>query len=183
MLATRRPAPPSRRPCVRPPLTTRVRAEQAEVAACRPRAELTGADAAAWAATAAAVATALATDESEADTLLARAHGWTASPYLRGSLTDAVPDPAAVSAALAVLTDDLGLDVADAAAVVRAFPETLSRDADARLRANLGVLAKQWKMGAAAQAAAVKRAPRILGYTIDCAGDCAGECDRCWVRF
>ena len=183
MLATRRPAAPARRYCVHRTLTARVRAEKAEVTACRPRAELTGADAAAWASTAAAVATALDTDEGEADTLLARAHGWTASPYLRGSLTDAVPDPAAVVASLAVLTDDLGLDAGDAAAVVRAFPETLSRDADARLRANLGVLAKQWRMSPPAQAAAVKRAPRILGYTIDCAGDCAGECDRCWVRF
>lgn len=152
-------------------------------ASCRPRAELTGDAAAAWAAASAAVSSALAVDAGEADTLLARAHGWTPSPYLRGSLVDATPDPAAVAAALAVLTGDLGLSSSDAAAVVRSFPETLSRDADARLRANLAVLEKQWKIKGAAAAGAVKRAPRILGYTIDCAGDCAGECDRCWVRF
>lgn len=27
------------------------------------------------------------------------------------------------------------------------------------------------------------RRPEVLGYNIDCLGDCAGECNRCWVRF
>jgi len=150
----------------------------------RARASLTGADAAAWTGAVAAVTAALGVGEGDADTWLARAHGWGASPYLRGSLVDAVPDPAAVAASLEVLTGDLSLSPADAASVVRLFPEALSRDADAQLRGVcLATLEKQWRMKGAAAASAVKRAPRILGYTIDCAGDCAGECDRCWVRF
>ena len=151
--------------------------------ACRPRTTLTGPSLAAWDAAADAVSTALAVPAADADALLARAHGWTPSPYLRSTLTDAVPDPAAVAAALAVLTDDLGLGAEEAAAVVRAFPEALSRDAESQLKANLALLERQWRMTGAAAAGAVKRTPRILGNTVDCEGDCIGECDRCWVRF
>ena len=56
-------------------------------------------------------------------------------------------------------------------------------ESDAQLKANLALLEKQWRMTGAAAAGAVKRTPRILGNTVDCEGDCIGECDRCWVRF
>jgi hypothetical protein len=30
---------------------------------------------------------------------------------------------------------------------------------------------------------AVLRNPPLLGYNVDCMGDCVGECNRCWARF
>lgn len=24
---------------------------------------------------------------------------------------------------------------------------------------------------------------QVLGYNVDCEGNCMGECNRCWVRF
>ena len=28
----------------------------------------------------------------------------------------------------------------------------------------------------------VLRVPQVLGNNLDCVGDCAGECNRCWAR-
>lgn len=28
----------------------------------------------------------------------------------------------------------------------------------------------------------VMRVPQVLGNNLDCVGDCAGECNRCWAR-
>jgi hypothetical protein len=91
-----------------------------------------------------------------------------------------------VAAAVAVLMDGEGLamDAETAAGVVAAFPECLALDGDgAAVRAAVAKLAADWKMAGSVAARAIARTPRVLGYTIDCAGDCVGECDRCWVRF
>ena len=52
-----------------------------------------------------------------------------------------------------------------------------------RLQANIAKLEKEWKIKGPAVAGVLKRQPRVLGYSVDCLGDCIGECDRCWVRF
>ena len=56
--------------------------------------------------------------------------------------------------------------------MLRSFPETLHLDAAAQLRGNVAKLAKEWKIQGPAAAGCVKRTPRLLGYTVDCAGDC-----------
>lgn len=56
----------------------------------------------------------------------------------------------------------------------------LSLDA---LTANVAKLQRDWKLEGQVLARAVARQPAVLGYTIDCMGDCAGECNRCWARF
>ena len=28
----------------------------------------------------------------------------------------------------------------------------------------------------------ILRVPQVLGNNLDCVGDCAGECNRCWAR-
>lgn len=91
-----------------------------------------------------------------------------------------------MAAAVGVLTDGDGLamDGEMAAAVVASFPECLALDGDgAAVRAAVAKLASDWKMVGPTAARAIARTPRVLGYTVDCAGDCIGECDRCWVRF
>ena len=143
---------------------------------------------AAWDACLAALAP-LGLDTSESADALGRAFGWGRSTYWRGSRERAPPDPAAVTAALAVLmgsADEGGLEMepSDAAGVIASFPECLALDGDgSQARAAVAKLAKEWRMVGAVAAKAVVRTPRVLGYTVDCAGDCIGECDRCWVRF
>jgi hypothetical protein len=91
-----------------------------------------------------------------------------------------------VAAALGVLMDPDGLamDPPTAAAVVEAFPECLALDGDGdTVRTAVAKLASDWKMTGGTAARAIARTPRVLGYTVDCLGDCIGECDRCWVRF
>lgn len=64
----------------------------------------------------------------------------------------------------------------------QAFPELLGCTQDA-LRANVAKLRSDWKLDGRVLAGAVARQPAVLGYTLDCGGDCAGECNRCWARF
>jgi hypothetical protein len=55
----------------------------------------------------------------------------------------------------------------------QAFPELLGCGPD-RLRGNVEHLRSAWKLDGPVLAAAVVRQPTLLGYTIDCMGDCAG---------
>jgi hypothetical protein len=65
---------------------------------------------------------------------------------------------------------------------LKAFPELIGCSVDA-LQGNVAKLQKDWKLEGQVLAKAVVRQPAVLGYTIDCMGDCAGECNRCWARF
>eukprot|EP00873_Tetraselmis_striata_P011066 jgi/Tetstr1/431330/TSEL_021021.t1 len=49
--------------------------------------------------------------------------------------------------------------------------------------ANVTELEKTWKIKGPTLSATLKRRPEILGYNVDCLGNCLGECNRCWVRF
>lgn len=131
---------------------------------------------------------------THSDELLTTAFGWGRSTYWRGSVEEATPDPAAVRGSLSFLLaadavaaasdaadaasapssnqHDLSLSRAEALAVLRSFPETLNLDAEEQLRGNVAKLAKEWKIQGPAAAGCVKRTPRLLGYTVDCAGDC-----------
>jgi hypothetical protein len=66
---------------------------------------------------------------------------------------------------------------------VKAFPEVLGCHVDSQLSGNVAKLQKEWKLEGDVLRGAVLRNPSILGYNVDCLGDCAGECNRCWVRF
>lgn len=114
------------------------------------------------------------------DALLSTAFGWGRSTYWRGSVEEETPDPAAVKGALSFLMadpssadpNDLSLTRDEALAVLRSFPETLNLDAEQQLRGNIAKLSKEWKIQGGAAKGCVKRTPRLLGYTVDCAGDC-----------
>lgn len=78
----------------------------------------------------------------------------------------------------------LGLsEDAKLAKVVKGFPEVLGCGVDDQLKQAVEVLEKTWKMRGPVIANTVMRRPQVLGYNYDCEGDCAGECNRCWVRF
>jgi hypothetical protein len=87
-----------------------------------------------------------------------------------------------VAAALAFLSE-LGLQQAEVTKVLKTFPELLGCDVEQQLRKNCQKLTNDWKLKGKVLAKAVVRSPAVLGYTIDCMGDCAGECNRCWARF
>ena len=77
----------------------------------------------------------------------------------------------------------LGMGEEEVARVVRAFPEVVGCPVEPQLQACLRKLEKQWRMSGDVAARAILRKPNLLGYTIDCVGDCVGECQRCWARF
>ena len=52
-----------------------------------------------------------------------------------------------------------------------------------QLQGNVEKLKKDWKMTDKVIPNVVKRQPAVLGYNVDCEGNCQGDCNRCWVRF
>ena len=51
------------------------------------------------------------------------------------------------------------------------------------LRALQAFLARTYRLEGPTLASVLERKPQVLGNTLDCAGDCVGECNRCWARF
>lgn len=121
-------------------------------------------------------------ERPDAEKFLTRAYGWGSQAYWRKEKVEEVPDPENVQACISYL-NDLGLEDADLMGVIKKFPEVLGCDVETRLKNNVAVLENQWKMKGMVITNTLKRKPEILGFTIDCYGDCAGECNRCWVRF
>ena len=68
--------------------------------------------------------------------------------------------------------------------VLTAFPEAVALDVDTVLAPNVALLERTYRIPAGpALAGVLKRKPQVLGNNLDCSGDCAGECNRCWARF
>ncbi|KXZ47561.1 hypothetical protein GPECTOR_34g720 [Gonium pectorale] len=130
-----------------------------------------------------ALAGALGFSADECGQLLARAFGWKTQAFWRREKVEELPTPGQVSGVLAFLHDDLALSPEEQLKLVRAFPEVLACDVQERLRANVAQLQSQWRLQGATLSKAVLRQPQVLGYSVDCGGDCIGECNRCWVRF
>jgi hypothetical protein len=123
---------------------------------------------------------------------VARAFGWASQAYWRHAVVCAAPEKKRVLAALAFLCEPeqegnesgpLGLSAAEAAEVLKSFPELLFLDAQTRLGANAAQLRRQWRLEGGVLRGAVGRNPRALGYDVDCQGSCVGDCHRCWARF
>jgi hypothetical protein len=69
-------------------------------------------------------------------------------------------------------------------AVLTAFPEAVALDVDTVLAPNVALLERTYRIAPGpALAGVLKRKPQVLGNNLDCSGDCAGECNRCWARF
>eukprot|EP00198_Chlamydomonas_reinhardtii_P000984 XP_001690319.1 predicted protein [Chlamydomonas reinhardtii] len=145
--------------------------------------ELTEAEAQQWQESVEALDGVLGFGADECSRLLARAFGWTTQAFWRREKVEELPSPDQVCEALAFLAADLGMSTEEQVKTVKAFPELLACDAETRLRANTAQLQKQWRMQGATLTKAVLRQPQVLGYSVDCSGDCIGECNRCWVRF
>ena len=122
-------------------------------------------------------------EPTKAHAAVGKAFGWGGQAYWRHEKEEEVPSVAAVEASLEFLASIGISSEADVAGVVSKFPECLAVDV-ALMQGNVEKLTKTFSMKGAALANGIKRKPRqALGSTIDCEGNCAGECTRCFAQF
>ncbi|CAK0784776.1 hypothetical protein CVIRNUC_007980 [Coccomyxa viridis] len=121
-------------------------------------------------------------EEEECDTVLKKAFGWAGQAYWRKSKVKEVPTEQQVDAVKAFL-QGLKFSEADIKKAVKTFPEVLGLPVEQQLQGNVEKLKKDWKMTDKVIPNVVKRQPAVLGYNVDCEGNCQGDCNRCWVRF
>ncbi|XP_062098857.1 uncharacterized protein LOC133804734 isoform X1 [Humulus lupulus] len=118
----------------------------------------------------------------EADKILGKAFGQVHSPYWGEERRKVVPKLEIVNEILDYLRS-LNLSDDDLAKVLKKFPEVLGCDLENEIKANVQILEKEWEIKGKTLRNLLLRNPRLLGYNIDCKGDCAAQCTRCWARF
>lgn len=118
----------------------------------------------------------------EEDKILGKAFGHIHSPYWSEERKKEVPKFETVSEKLDYLRS-LNLSDDDLTKLLKKFPEVLGCSLEDELRNNVQVLAKEWGIEGKSLRNLLLRNPKVLGYNIDCRGDCMAQCTRCWVRF
>uniref|UniRef100_A0A1D1ZG34 4-hydroxy-3-methylbut-2-en-1-yl diphosphate synthase n=1 Tax=Anthurium amnicola TaxID=1678845 RepID=A0A1D1ZG34_9ARAE len=118
----------------------------------------------------------------EADGMLGKAFGWVHSPYWGEERQKEVPKNEGVNAMLEFLRS-LGLSNDDLHKLLKKFPEVLGCSLDDEVKLNIGVLEKEWGIKGKTLRSLLLRNPKVLGYNVDCKGDCIAKCTRCWARF
>ncbi|KAI3460650.1 hypothetical protein Pfo_017313 [Paulownia fortunei] len=118
----------------------------------------------------------------EEDKILGKAFGQIHSPYWGEERKKEVPKFEVVSEILSYLKD-LGLTDDDLGKLLKKFPEVLGCSLENELKANVQILEKEWGIKGKTLRNLLLRNPRVLGYNIDCKGDCMAQCTRCWARF
>ncbi|KAF9603565.1 hypothetical protein IFM89_037064 [Coptis chinensis] len=118
----------------------------------------------------------------EIDKMLGKAFGHVHSPYWGEARAKEVPKLEVVNETLDYLRS-LGLSDNDLGKLLKKFPEVLGCSLDEELRNNVQVLADTWGIKGKTLRSLLLRNPKVLGYNIDCKGDCMAQCTRCWVRF
>ncbi|CAG9466090.1 unnamed protein product [Pedinophyceae sp. YPF-701] len=120
--------------------------------------------------------------EDDPAEVLGKGYGWGGQGYWRGAVVNAEPSPEFVRARTDRLVE-LGLSTEDVAALVKKFPQVLALD-NASFEEAIQKLQNDFFLRTTpALVGVLRRRPDVLGMNIDCEGDCAGECNRCWVRF
>ncbi|XP_057986598.1 uncharacterized protein LOC110646404 [Hevea brasiliensis] len=118
----------------------------------------------------------------EKDKILGKAFGHVHSPYWGEERKQEVPKFEIVSDILDYLRG-LGLSDDDLYKLVKKFPEVLGCSLEHDLRTNVQILEKDWGIKGKSLRNLLLRNPKVLGYNVDCKGDCMAQCTRCWVRF
>lgn len=121
-------------------------------------------------------------EEEEAEKIISKAFGWVLRGYWEDKIVDVVPEPTTLTTVLSYLKE-LGLEGEDLKRVVKIFPHVLACSVEKRLKINVAQLAREWKISGLSLTKVVIRQPLVLGYSVDCRGDCIAECDHCWARF
>lgn len=118
----------------------------------------------------------------EANAAVKRGFGWGSQAYWRQERVKSSPSVDMIESALVHL-EAIGMDKdADKAEVVKKFPEVLCIDQDL-MDTNIAKLEKSFFLKGKGLVMSLKRKPKVLGATVDCQGDCAGECTRCFAQF
>lgn len=118
----------------------------------------------------------------EKDKILGKAFGHVHSPYWGEERKREVPKFEIVNEILDHLRS-LGLSDDDLYKLVKKFPEVLGCSLDKELKTNVQILEKDWGIKGKSLRNLLLRNPKVLGYNVDCKGDCMAQCTRCWVRF
>lgn len=118
----------------------------------------------------------------EEDKILGKAFGLVHSPYWGEDRNKEVPEFDVVNGILNYLRS-LSLSDEDLTKVLKKFPEVLGCSLEDEIRNNVAVLEKQWGIKGKSLRNLLLRNPKVLGFNIDCKGDCMAQCTRCWVRF
>ncbi|KAL6956203.1 hypothetical protein U1Q18_041916 [Sarracenia purpurea var. burkii] len=114
--------------------------------------------------------------------ILGNAFGQIHSPYWGEEREKVVPTYELVNEILYYLRS-LSLSDADLAKLLKKFPEVLGRSLKHELSTNVHVLEKEWGIKGKSLRNLLLRNLKVLGYNVDCKGDCMAQCTRCWVRF
>mmetsp|Transcript_42300 Transcript_42300/g.70446 ORF Transcript_42300/g.70446 Transcript_42300/m.70446 type:complete len:128 (-) Transcript_42300:142-525(-) len=120
-------------------------------------------------------------DTENAESILEKGFGWGSQAYWSGSLTDVVPTPEQVQCVLDFLGEQ-NIQGPDLLKLVSDFPEVLALH-EKQLKYACTYLEYEYYVKGDALTNYIKNSPTVLGANYDCAGDCKGECNRCWVRF
>ncbi|VAH97252.1 unnamed protein product [Triticum turgidum subsp. durum] len=118
----------------------------------------------------------------DAEKMLKKAFGWLHSPYWTEERKKEVPSTEVVSGVLDYVRG-LGLSDEDLYKLLKKFPEVLGCDLESEVKLNVGKLDSDWGINGKTLRSVLLRNPKVLGYNVDCRGDCAAQCTRCWVRF
>ncbi|KAF8048794.1 hypothetical protein N665_2402s0001 [Sinapis alba] len=119
----------------------------------------------------------------EQDKILGKAFGHIHSPYwTEERVKEENPKVEALNHVLEFLRS-LGLSDEDLHKVLKKFPEVLGCSLEEEMRPNIGILENQWGITGKSLRSLLLRNPKVLGYNVDCKGDCIAQCTRCWVRF
>ncbi|KAK9271127.1 hypothetical protein L1049_026716 [Liquidambar formosana] len=118
----------------------------------------------------------------EEDKILGKAFGQVHSPYWGEERKKVVPKFEIINEILEYLRS-LSLSDDDLCKLLKKFPEVLGCSLEDELRINVQVLEKDWGIKGKSLRNLLLRNPKVLGYNVDCKGDCMAQCTRCWVRF
>lgn len=118
----------------------------------------------------------------EGDKILGKAFGLVHSPYWGEIRKKEVPTIEVVKEKLDYLRS-LSLSNDDLCKLLKKFPEVLGCNLEHELKTNVQVLEKEWGIKGKPLRNLLLRNPRVLGFNVDCKGDCMAQCTRCWVRF
>ncbi|KAM7519188.1 hypothetical protein LguiB_018150 [Lonicera macranthoides] len=117
----------------------------------------------------------------EEDKILGKAFGHAHSPYWSEERKKEVPQFEVVNEILNYLRS-LSLTDEDLSKLLKKFPEVVGCDLEEEVKNNVKVLEKVWGIKGKSLRSLLLRNPKVLGFNVDCKGDCIAQCTRCWVR-
>ncbi|VFQ81065.1 unnamed protein product [Cuscuta campestris] len=125
----------------------------------------------------------------EEDEILGKAFGLVHSPYWSEEREREVPKVESVTKILEYLRsltlsdDDDDDDDDDVRKLLKKFPEVLGCSLEREVKNNVQALERDWGIKGKPLRKLLRRNPKVLGFNVDCKGDCMAKCTRCWVRF